>query len=102
MPDITIGIIILFLVSLMVRVIPSFVTLPLSKSQQDNIKNILPIAVFLNLFLYCVVSEIKVSPQAAAYSFVILLLLLIFGKRVGIFAAVLISSATYFLIKHLI
>jgi hypothetical protein len=102
MNDTAIGIIILFLVSLVVRVLPSFVNLPLSKKTQDNIKNILPIAVFLNLLMYCVVSELKVNPKAASYSLILLLIMLLFGRRIGIFPAVLISSAAYFTTKYFI
>lgn len=103
MSDSTIGIIILFLVSIVVRIIPSFVSLPLSDENQRNIKSILPVAVFLNLIAYCIISEVNsTNSLTAAISFLFLFILLMIGGRVGVFSAVLLSSGLYFFLKYLI
>ncbi len=45
----TIGIILLLIISLIVRVIPSLIALNVSAKIRDDIKSILPSAVFINL-----------------------------------------------------
>ena len=46
------GILILFVVSLLVRVLPAVTKLPFSKEATNNIKRFLPVAVFINLSVY--------------------------------------------------
>ena len=62
---ILIGIGLLLLVSLLVRVAPAFVPLPLSEEMAERIETVLPVAVFVNLAAYCAVSEIGVRTCAS-------------------------------------
>jgi branched-subunit amino acid transport protein AzlD len=95
------GILILFVVSLLVRVLPAVTKLPFSKEATNNIKRFLPVAVFINLSVYCFSSEFQKHPVAATVGFGLMTLLLLF-KRVHLLVIVGLASVTYFwLMGHL-
>jgi branched-subunit amino acid transport protein AzlD len=96
--DVLIGSLILLLVSILVRVIPTFVKLKLSERSEANIKEILPIAVFVNLLIYCVVSESSSATTASLISFFILLTLLLM-KRINLLVTVTVASICYMIIR---
>ena len=89
-----IGSCILLLISVIVRIIPTFLKLKISEETSDNINNILPIAVLINLLVYCFISEIANSPLAAIAGFIILTALLLL-KKINISLVVIIASVTY-------
>ena len=90
-----IGALILFVVSLLVRVLPAITTLPFSVITVEKIKRILPISVFINLGVYCFFSEFQKHPFAAFICFSMLVLLIIL-KRINLLVMVGITSFTYF------
>ena len=94
------GVAVLFGVSLIVRIIPSFLRVTFSQSTQENIRSILPVAVFINLIAYCMASEVGGHMTAAAASFALLFALLIAGKRIGLLGAVGVASVAFVLLKH--
>ena len=96
--DVLIGSLILLLVSILVRIIPTFVKLKLSERSEANIKEILPIAVFVNLLIYCVVSEASSATTASLISFFILLTLLLM-KRINLLVTVTVASICYMIIR---
>jgi len=95
------GTLLLFGISLLVRILPSVVRLPLNDERQQNFRHLLPIAVFVNLVAYCFSSEAKAHPAEAVTAMTVLFLLLTFLPRVGVLLSVALSSAVYFLTLHL-
>lgn len=95
-----IGIIILFAVSILVRIIPAFIHLPFSENTQKNIKFVLPLAVFINLIAYCIYSEIHKNHLAALLGFAVLFFLLLTIKRINLLTTVCSSSIVFVLLKH--
>ena len=59
------GTLLLLGVSVLVRVIPSIVRLPFDNRRQQTLRQLLPIAVFVNLVAYCFLSEVKTHPAEA-------------------------------------
>lgn len=93
------GVAILFAVSLLVRIIPSFVRVSFSDQTRDNIRTVLPVAVFINLIAYCTANEIGGNAAAAAASFGLLFALMIGVKRVGLLGTVGLASLVFVLLK---
>ena len=87
---------ILFVVSLLVRVLPAVTLLPFSKKATNKIKRFLPAAVFINLAVYCFFSEFNKQPVAATVGFSLMALLLFIDKRVHLLVIVGLASITYF------
>lgn len=56
----------LLITSLLVRVVPVFVSMPLGAGGLRIVGQILPTAVFINLAVYVAYSEISAAPAAAA------------------------------------
>lgn len=94
-----VGVAILFGVSLLVRIIPSFIRVSFSENTRENIRSILPVAVFINLIAYCTANEIGGNVTAAAASFTLLFALLIGAKRIGLLATVGLASSVFVLLK---
>jgi branched-subunit amino acid transport protein AzlD len=92
--DALIGTALLFAVSVVVRIVPTFASIQLSERRSEEIKNILPIAVLINLMLYCVISESHHHRLAAAISFIILTFLIMLG-RINLLLLVTLATATY-------
>ncbi len=86
------GIAILFTVSLVVRIIPSLISISLS----NKFKEILPIAVFINLMVYCFMSEFMISPIESLCVFALLVIVYVFLPKVGILLPVVLSSLIYY------
>lgn len=93
------GVAILFAVSLLVRIIPSFVRVSFSESTRENIRSVLPVAVFINLIAYCMANETGGNAIAAAASFGLMFALLIGARRVGLLGAVGLASFLFVLLK---
>lgn len=91
------GAAVLFGVSLIVRIVPSFLRLTFSESTQDNIRSILPVAVFINLIAYCMASEASGHAAAAAAGFALLFALLLGAKRLGLLGVVGLASIAFVL-----
>jgi branched-subunit amino acid transport protein AzlD len=89
------GILILFVVSLLVRVLPAVTQLPFSKEATNKIKRFLPVAVFINLAVYCFLSEFQKHPVAATVGFGLMTPLLLFN-RVHLLVIVGLASVIYF------
>ncbi|WP_423906587.1 AzlD domain-containing protein [Candidatus Spongiihabitans sp.] len=89
---VVIGIVILFGISFIVRVLPAFVSFDFSDKTQNNIKTILPIAVFVNLMIYCINQEITHDLYPAIIS--IAALVLIF-KPLGLLWSIVIGTVLY-------
>lgn len=94
------GVAVLFGVSLLVRIIPSFVRVTFSDDTRENVRAVLPVAVFINLIAYCMASEAGPNPAAAAAGFALLFALLTGAKRLGLLATVGLASAAFVLMKH--
>lgn len=95
-----VGVAILFVVSLIVRIIPSFIRVDFSEETRENVRSILPVAVFINLIAYCTANEIGGDMTAAAASFAVLFGLLIGAKRVGLLGTVGLASLAFVLLKR--
>lgn len=94
------GTLMLLGVSVLVRVIPSIVRLPFDNRRQQTLRQLLPIAVFVNLVAYCFLSEVKTHPAEAVAAFALLLGMITFLPRVGVLLSVVLSSTVYFLMLH--
>lgn len=88
------GIALLFGVSCIVRIVPAFVPFNFSARTQHNIKNILPVAIFVNLMVYCAVQEITLDAFPAVAALVVLLALF---KPLGLLLSIIAATAVYVL-----
>jgi len=90
-----IGVALLFGVSCIVRIVPAFVPFNFSARTQSDIKNILPVAIFVNLMVYCATQEIAhdAVPSVAA-----LAVLLILFKPLGLLLSIIAATAVYVLL----
>ncbi|MBS68822.1 MAG: hypothetical protein CMK98_10800 [Pseudomonas sp.] len=91
----------LLIASVLVRVVPVFVSMPLGAGGIRVVGQILPTAVFINLAVYVAYSEISAAPAAAATSLLAVALLAING-RVGLVGSMLFGTALYFTAAGLI
>ncbi len=87
-----IGIILLFVISIIVRIIPSIIPLNFTEKVTNNIKSLLPTAVFINLVVYCSFQEIDKSPLPFIIAIGIMLLTF---RKIGLILSVLIGSSIY-------
>ena len=94
-----IGVAVLFGVSLLVRIIPSFMRVDFSDDTRENIRTVLPVAVFINHIAYCMASEVAGNTVAAAAGFALLFALMIGVKRAGLLGAVGLASLAFVLMK---
>lgn len=92
-----IGIALLFGVSCIVRIVPAFAPFNFSARTQGNIKNILPVAIFVNLMVYCAVQEITVDAIPAIIALVALLALF---KPLGLLLSIIAATAVYVLLAQ--
>jgi hypothetical protein len=88
----------LFLTSVLVRIVPSLVRLPLSDHQQALFERILPTAVFINFAVYILFSEISKAALPAIAAFLLLALLSVF-TRMHMVLVVIVTSALYFIVS---
>lgn len=94
------GAALLFGVSAIVRIIPSFLRVTFSEETREDVRSVLPVAVFLNLIAYCLASEAGGNPAAAAAGFALLFTLMLVTKRVGLPSVVGIASFAFILLKR--
>jgi len=87
-----IGVALLFGVSVIVRIVPAFVPFRFSARTQYNIKNILPVAIFVNLMVYCATSEIANDAVPAVAALAALLALF---KPLGLLLSIVAATAVY-------
>ena len=90
----------LLLTSLLVRVVPAFVSLRLSHSARTLLERILPMAVFLNFAVYIAVVEIKQAPVPAMAAF-ILCGVVTFSTKVGLLLNTLIGTLLWYLVLRM-
>ena len=95
---VVIGIAILFGISLAVRVLPAFISFNFSGKTQHNLKTILPIAVFINLMVYCISQEIAHDLYPAIIS--IAALVLVF-KSLGLLWSIVLGTILYVSLSRL-
>lgn len=98
--SILLGIGVLLVISLLVRIAPAFVPLPLSDAMAERIETILPVAVFINLAAYCAVSEISANWVPGVAGFIALTLLLPFIKRIGLIIVVALATAIFLVARE--
>ncbi len=91
----------LLIASVLVRVVPVFVSMPLGAGGIRVVGQILPTAVFINLAVYVAYTEISAAPAAAATSLLAVALLATSG-RVGLVGSMLFGAALYFTAAGLI
>ncbi len=87
-----IGIALLFGISLVVRIVPAFLPVNFSETTQYRIKTNLPVAVFINLLVYCAYQEITYDPLPAMLSLAALVLLY---KPLGLLWSIALGTALY-------
>ncbi|RDD61583.1 hypothetical protein [Ferruginivarius sediminum] len=97
---VVIGIVMLVAVSLIVRVAPAFIPLPVSNRTIEKIDTLLPVAVFINLGAYCAVSEIAARPIVGGAGVAALFLLFPVAKRIGLVTTVASATAVYLFAAH--
>jgi len=96
--EVLIGVALLFAVSIVVRIVPTFARFHLSEERSEEIRNILPIAVLINLMLYCVVSESHDHQMAALVGFGTLVFLIMI-RRINLLLMVVMASAAYLVVR---
>ncbi len=94
---IAIGIGILFGISLLVRVLPAFVSFNFSDTTKNNIKTCLPVAVFINLLVYCANQEITHDFYPAIISIAVLVLV---SRLLGLLWSIAVGTALYVSLSH--
>ncbi len=91
-----IGIALLFAVSIVVRIIPSIVTLNLQQTAKEKIRSILPTAVFINLVVYCAFQEIE---KTLLPSIVGIGVMLIVFRKAGLILSVITGTSIYLILE---
>ncbi|PKM10858.1 MAG: hypothetical protein CVV15_05930 [Gammaproteobacteria bacterium HGW-Gammaproteobacteria-5] len=91
----------LLITSLLVRVLPVFIRMPIGAGGLRVVGQILPTSVFINLAVYVAYSEISAAPVAAATSLLAVALLAIHG-RLGIVGSMLFGTALYYTVAGFI
>jgi len=76
------------------------VRLPFDNRRHSTLRQLLPVAVFVNLVAYSFLSEVKTHPVEAMAAFALLVGLLTILPRVGLLLSVILSSTVYFLMLH--
>lgn len=95
---VVIGIALLFGISVIVRILPAFVPFNFSERTRGNIKNILPVAIFVNLMVYCATQEIAHDAVPAVTALAALLALF---KPLGLLLSIAAATALYVLLGRL-
>ncbi|HEX2581658.1 MAG TPA: hypothetical protein VHL08_06755 [Dongiaceae bacterium] len=86
---------VLFAVSMLVRIIPTFIPLPFSPAALDRIERLLPIAVFVNLGIYCLSSELHNHLFPAMIGFLTLAVFIGGLRRLGLVLILIVATGTY-------
>lgn len=87
-----IGAALLFGISLLVRILPAFVPFNFSATTQHRIKTHLPVAVFVNLMIYCIHQEIT---QATLSALIAIAVLFVAFKRLGLLWSIGVGTGVY-------
>ena len=95
------GMILLGLVSVLVRVLPAYLPLPTSPATRRRIEVVLPVAVFVNLAVYCAAGEIGTEAWPAIAGFAALAALFPLRRRLPFIVLVLIPSGVYVVVLRL-
>lgn len=90
----------LLLTSLLVRVFPTFVKLPLSEPVRMLLERVLPMAVFLNFAVYIAVVETKQAPWPAAAAFGLCVLVTL-STRAGLILNTLAGTVLWYLVLRM-
>lgn len=94
------GAALLFLVGCIVRILPSVLPVKLSEQARGKIQTILPVAVLINLLVYCVVSESGQHRFASLAGFAVAALLgLIMLRRHNLLLMVAAATASYLVLR---
>ena len=91
-----IGVALLFGISLLVRVLPAFAPFNFSAATRHQIKTHLPVAVFVNLMIYCIHQEIT---QAALPALIAIAALFAVFKRLGLLWSIAVGTALYLVLR---
>ncbi|PKM00394.1 MAG: hypothetical protein CVV19_03770 [Gammaproteobacteria bacterium HGW-Gammaproteobacteria-9] len=83
--------------SVLVRIVPAFVRLSLGARGLHLIGQVMPVAVFANLAVYVVYSEIGRSPVAGGLALMAVAVLAVHG-RIGLIGSTLLAAAIYYLL----
>ena len=87
--------------SVLVRIVPAFVRLSLGERGLHLVGQVMPMAVFVNLAVYVVYSEIGSSPVAGGLALMAVAVLAVQG-RLGLMGSTLLAAAIYYLLaSHL-
>ncbi|AWM58140.1 hypothetical protein C6Y58_01120 [Stutzerimonas stutzeri] len=82
--------------SVLVRIVPAFVRLSLSERGLHLVGQVMPMAVFINLAVYVVYSEIR-SLLAGGLALMVVAVLALKG-RIGLMGSTLLAGAIYYLL----
>lgn len=94
------GVAILFLVSIVVRIFPSVLPLPMPEKIKNNIKSHLSVAVLINLFVYSVYIEFVLNDWVAIASIILLISCLNFFKEGVVFFSIFVASVFFLWAKN--
>lgn len=87
--------------SVLVRIVPAFVRLSLGERGLHLVGQVMPMAVFVNLAVYVVYSEIGISPVAGGLALMAVAVLAVQG-RIGLMGSTLLAAAIHYLLaSHL-
>jgi len=86
----------LFSTSIIVRVLPSLISIEFNKKTQYIIEEILPTSIFICFITYIVMSEITIDPTKSVFAFTTLIMLSIVLK-LGLIATTFIASIMYYI-----
>ena len=87
-----IGVAMLFGISILVRVMPAFIAFPFSERTRRHIETHLPVAVFVNLIIYCIYQETTAAFFPAIIS---IAAVFIFYKLLGLLGGVVAASILF-------
>lgn len=92
------AILVLLATSVVVRILPAFIQVRLSKSTSGVLERELPIAVFINFSVYIVCTEILIAPVAAVAAISIAAVITL-ATRLGLVFTAFVSSAIYMVVQ---
>lgn len=84
--------------SVVVRILPTFIPVRLSKITRDVLDRELPLAVFINFSVYIVCTEILIAPAAAAAAICVAAVITL-ATRLGLVFTAVVSTAIYVVVQ---
>lgn len=97
--NIIFGVIGLFFISIIVRVIPAFLKNKIKIETIQNIEEHLPVAVFITMATYLFITEFNKNPTATVIAFMFILIMIL-CKIKNIILIVITSVLIYLMINH--